>query len=147
MNKPILHAHEKPVFKYASEEQLAYAGVLQIGMRASLLLIAVAFAAYMLGLLPLAVPASEMSHYWGMSAPDYLNARHIGHTGLPWVQQLREGDFIFFGIALLAAVTVYCYAFYLRFPLKNRDKILTSIVIGEICVLSLAASGILASGH
>jgi hypothetical protein len=146
MNKPVLAAKKPAATKYASEEQMAYAAVLQVGMRTSLVLIVAAFVATMLGLLPLTVPASEMPRYWSMSAPDYLNARHMLHGGLPWVQQLLQGDLIFAGIALMAAVTVYCYAYFLRFPLRNKDRVLTAIVIAEICVLSLAASGILAGG-
>ena len=52
-----------------------------------------------------------------------------------------------FAIVLMAAVTVYCYVFFLRFPLANRDAVMTGVVAGEIVVLSLAASGLLAVGH
>ena len=140
-------ARPAPANRYASAEQLAYAGVLQIGMRLSLALMAVAFAAYMLGMLPLAVPASDMPHYWTLSATAYLDARGLPHHGLPWLQQLLQGDLVFGGIALMAAVTVGCYAYFLRFPLRSRDGVMTAVVAGEIVVLSLAASGLLAMGH
>ncbi len=133
--------------RYASDEQLAYADVLQVGMRLSLALMTVAFAAYMLGALPLAVPASDMPQYWALSAHAYLDARSIPAHGWPWLNQLLQGDLVFGGIALMAAVTVGCYACFLRFPLRSRDRVMTMVVAGEIVVLSLAASGLLAAGH
>ena len=133
--------------RYASAEQLAYAGVLQVGMRVSLALMAAAFIVYMLGLLPLAVPASEMSHYWAMSAQSYLDARAIPHHGMPWLHQLMQGDLVFGGIALMSVVTVCCYGFFLRFPLRARDRVMTAVVAAEIVVLLAAASGLLAVGH
>lgn len=145
-NRPV-PVQSAPTYPYASAEQVAYAGVLQVGMRLSLALMASAFLAYMLGLLPLSVPASDMPQYWGMSAQAYLETRHIPHHGWPWLHQMLEGDFIFAGIALMAAVTVGCYAYFVRFPLKSGDRVMTVVVIAEIAVLALAASGLLAVGH
>lgn len=133
--------------KYATEEQIAYARVLEIGMRVSLVLLVVTFAAYMFGLVTPGIPASEMPKYWSMSASDYLHARDIPAHGWPWFRQLVMGDLVFAGIGLMALVTIYCYLYFLRFPLRNRDRVMTVIVVGECIVLALAASGLLAVGH
>ncbi|MDO8605023.1 MAG: hypothetical protein Q7R40_00670 [Phaeospirillum sp.] len=133
--------------QYATAEALAYAKILQVGMRASLILLAVSFVAYMLDVFSPTIPASEMSRYWGMSAPAYLEQRGIAHQTWPWLAQIFQGDLVFGAIALMAAVTVYCYASFLRFPLASRDKVMITVVASEIVVLSLAASGLLAIGH
>lgn len=133
--------------QYATAEALAYAKVLQVGMRVSLALLAACFIAYMLDMFSPTIPASEMPRYWGMSAPAYLEHRGISHQTWPWLAQMFQGDLVFGGIVLMAAVTVYCYVFFLRFPLASRDKVMTVVVAGEIVVLSLAASGLLAVGH
>ena len=133
--------------QYATAEALAYAKVLQVGMRVSLILLAASFVGYMLDLFSPTIPASQMPLYWGMSGPAYLEHRGIAHQNWPWMAQMLQGDLVFGGIVLMAAVTVYCYVFFLRFPLANRDAVMTGVVAGEIVVLSLAASGLLAVGH
>ncbi len=60
---------------------------------------------------------------------------------------LNKGDFInFLGIAFLALLTIICYIVLFFGYVKKKDKIYATIVIAEILVLALAASGLLGSG-
>ncbi len=140
-------ADQSARFPYASREQLVYADVLEIGMRASLALIVAAFLAYLTGLLPAAIPVTEMPHYWSMSAHKFLVSRGLAGDRWPWVRELLDGDFAFAGLVMEAAVTMICYIVFVRVPLKKRDWVTTAIVVAEIVVLALAASGLVATGE
>ena len=48
----------------ATEEQLAYANILELGMKAGLLLLIVIFIIYLSGLLPAHVPVRDLPKYW-----------------------------------------------------------------------------------
>jgi hypothetical protein len=61
---------------------------------------------------------------------------------------LRYGDFInFIGIAILAGVTIMCYAAIVPTLLRNKDTVYAIIAVLEVIILGAAASGILAAGH
>ena len=61
---------------------------------------------------------------------------------------LKYGDFVnFIGIAMLAGVTIFCYAAIVPTLLKNNDKVYAILAIIEVIILSAAASGLLAVGH
>ena len=61
---------------------------------------------------------------------------------------LGHGDFLnFMGIAVLAGVTILCYAALVPMLVKRKDPIYAALAILEVIVLALAASGILAAGH
>jgi len=128
-------------------EQMAYANLLLYCSWAGIAMLALTFLIYMSGLLSPFIPASEMPMYWGMSAHDFL-----AETGAPigwgWLGMLGYGDFInLIGIAFLALLTIVGYlVLLLPAYFRKKDVAYTSIVVVEILVLSLAASGILAVG-
>ncbi|MBW2217882.1 MAG: hypothetical protein JRF40_00080, partial [Deltaproteobacteria bacterium] len=65
-----------------------------------------------------------------------------------WLSMLEYSDFLnFIGIALLAGVSIVCYAAIIPTLFRNDDKVFGIIAILEVIVLSFAASGILAVGH
>ena len=49
----------------------------------------------------------------------------------------------FLGIAFLSGLTIACYLRILPFSLQRKDFVLGTIVMLEVIVLSLAASGLL----
>jgi hypothetical protein len=131
----------------ASPVQIAYAELLDIGMKLGLGVLVVTFALYVLGVVEPHIALGDIPKYWRMSVHDYL-----GHTKVPtgwgWMQLTDKGDFLnFLPIAFLSGVTILCYVRILPMLIGKRDKVFTSIVIVEIVVLLLAASGILAGGH
>jgi hypothetical protein len=61
----------------ASEEQMAYAGVLNGGMWLGLAILVITFIIYISGILPSFVPIDDLPKYWTMRVHDYnvaLNA-------------------------------------------------------------------------
>ncbi|MBI5635134.1 MAG: hypothetical protein HZA15_16825 [Nitrospirae bacterium] len=130
----------------ATEEQLAYAKLLDIGMKLGLLMLVISFTIYVLGILTPHVPVSDLPKYWSMPVKDYLKATDI-HTGWSWIHLLGKGDFLnFAGIAFLSGVTILCYMRIIPILFKKKDTVYAVLAIIEVLVLVLAASGVLKSG-
>ncbi len=140
-------AENQKILKGASPEQLVYAGILEKGMYLGLLILFVTFAIYVFGLMDPYIPVGELSGYWTMPVHEYLEKANI-HPGWGWVGLLGYGDFVnFVGIAMLAGVTIVCYAAIIPTLFRNKDTVYAVIAILEVIVLSAAASGLLAVGH
>jgi hypothetical protein len=130
----------------ATEEQLAYAQLLDKGMKFGLLSLIVTFIIYVLGILTPHIPVNDLPKYWAMPVKEYLKATNI-HTGWSWIHLLDKGDFLnFFGIAFLSGVTMICYIRIIPILFKKRDTVYGILAIIEVLVLMLAASGVLKSG-
>jgi hypothetical protein len=137
----------RPDTEYASPEQRLYARWLDIGTRVGFVVLAASFFVYVLGLLPAHVALAEVPRYWTLPVGEYLAATGAP-TGWGWVRQLREGDYLnFVGIAILAAVTVVCYARVLPLFLRSGERAFAAICVLEILVLVAAASGLVGGGH
>lgn len=132
----------------ATEEQIAYAKLLGIGMKVGLLSITVTFIIYLSGLLTPHLPINDLPKYWSMPVKEYLHTTGI-HTGWSWLYMLGKGDFLnFLGIAFLAGVTIVCYMRIIPILFRKKDTAYGILAIIEVLVLVLAASGILkAGGH
>ena len=132
----------------ATEEQIAYARLLDKGMKVGLLSIIVTFIIYMSGILPPHIAINDLPKYWGMSVKQYLKATHI-HTGWSWLGMLGNGDFLnLIGIAFLAGLTIICFLRIIPILFGKKNFAYGIIAIIEVLVLVLAASGILkAGGH
>jgi hypothetical protein len=129
-----------------AEEQLAYARVLDVGMKVGLLLLAVTFALYVTGAIAPHIPVEELPRYWTMPVREYLAATGI-HTGWAWIHLLGKGDFLtFVGIAFLSGVAIVCYLAISPIFFRKRDCIYGWLALAEVAVLALAASGLLKVG-
>jgi putative copper export protein len=132
----------------ASEEQIAYAKVLNVGMWFGLALLIITFFVYISGVLPSYVPINDLPKYWTMRVHDF-NVALNAPTGWHWTAMVGKGDYLnFVGIAILSGLTILCYLVIL--PILARKKLTAYLVISvaEILVLALAASGLLkAGGH
>lgn len=135
--------HNRPK---ATEEQLSYAKLLDIGMKFGLLMLVITFIIYLSGILPAYIPLNDLPKYWGMPVKEYLKATGI-HPGWTWVHLLGKGDFLnFVGISFLAGITTLCYVRILPILFRKKDTVYGMIAIIEVLVLVLAASGILKGG-
>ncbi len=114
----------------ATEEQIAYAKILDAGMKVGLLMLIITFVIYMTGLFSPYIPVKELPKYWGMSVHDYLQVTGI-HAGWSWLGMLGKGDFLnFIGIAFLAGVTIICYIRIIPIFLKKKDTGLCICCVG-----------------
>jgi hypothetical protein len=131
----------------ATPEQLLYARILEKGMYLGLLILFITYALYVFGIMDPYIPLDKISDYWSVNVHDYLEHAEI-KNGWAWLGMLKYGDFInFIGIALLAGVTIICYAAIVPTLLKSKDTVYAILAVLEVIILSAAASGILAVGH
>lgn len=130
----------------ASEEQMAYAGVLNVGMWLGLAVLVITFFIYLAGVLPSFVPIDDLPKYWTMRVHDY-NVALNAPTGWGWASLVGKGDYLnFIGIAVLSGLTILCYLVILPILIRKKDTAYVIIAIAEVLVLSLAASGLLKVG-
>jgi len=129
-----------------AEEQLAYARLLDVGMRLGLLLLVVTSAAYLLGLVTPHIPVEDLPRYWSLPVKEYLAAAGI-QAGWGWVYMLHRGDFLnFVGIAFLSGITIACYLALSPIFFRKKDLVFAWLSMVEVLVLALAASGVLTAG-
>jgi hypothetical protein len=130
-----------------TEEQLAYANLLDIGMKAGLAGLLIAFVIYIFQILPPYVPINELPALWKLNLHEYLEITKI-KQGWFWITMLRYGDFLtFLPICFLAFVTIFCFLRIIPIFLKKGDKLYAFLSLLQALILLLAASGFLKVGH
>ena len=130
-----------------SEEQLRYARWLDLGTRAGLGLLVFSFALYVSGVVPPHIPFGDLPALWILPVDQYLAATGL-QPGWSWLGRLHSSDMMnFAGIAFLSLVTVGCYVGLAAAYLRKRDTACALIVLAEIFVLVLAASGLVSGSH
>jgi hypothetical protein len=130
----------------ASEEQIRYATLLNIGMIVGLAIIIVTFIIYLSGVLSSFIPPQDIPKYWGMKSKDFIHVLHTP-TGWSWVAMANKGDYLnFIPIAIFAGLSIFCYLAILPILLRKKDMYYVIIALIEVAVLVLAASGIIKSG-
>lgn len=130
----------------ASEEQMAYAKVLNFGMWLGLAVLVITFFVYLSGILPGFVKIDDLPKYWTMRVHDY-NVALNAPTGWGWTSLVGKGDYLnFVGIAMLSGLTILCYLVILPILIRKKDTAYVVIAVVEVLVLSLAASGLLKVG-
>jgi hypothetical protein len=133
--------------KYITSEQLGYADVLDAGVTIGRSVLAGTFILYAFGLATPKVAFSDLPAYWSMPADAYLRAAGVG-TGWSWLGLIGHGDYMnFIGIAFLCGLTIVCYLRVLPFSLQRKDFAFGTILVLELIVLTLAASGLLVAHH
>lgn len=132
--------------QYASPEQIAYAGLLDIGWKIGFGMMVATYAMYVFGIMEPFVALNDLPKYWVLSAPDYLKTSGA-HAGWAWVHQVHKGDYLnFIPIAFLSGITVVCFLRVMPMFFKAKEMVYGIITVLEVIVLCLAASGILGGG-
>lgn len=131
----------------ATEEQLAYAKLLDLGMKVGLLGLTITFVIYLTGIFAPHIPVTDLPKYWSLPVHSYLEQTG-SHAGWTWLYLINQGDYLnFIGIVFLAAITLVCYLRIIPILFRNKDIIYAIIAIIEVLVLALAASGLLKAGE
>jgi hypothetical protein len=129
-----------------AEEQVLYSKLLNRGMLIGLVLLAITFLIYATGIIDPMISKDDVSKYWVLPVHEYLEQSGM-EAGWAWLGNINYSDMLnFVPIAFLSLLTIVCYASILPALIRNKDKAFIIIVIAEIVVLSVAASGILGSG-
>ena len=120
-------------------EQQIYARWLEAGTRVGLGLLVVTFAIYALAVLEPLVSHPQLAELWTLPVERYIAATGAP-TGWGWLGFLGKGDYLnFIGIAMLALVTVACYARLIAALLREGARLQAGIAALQIVVLLAAA--------
>lgn len=124
-------------------DQLRYARVLNVGMKAGLALLTGGFVAYVAGMLPSHLAFDDLPRLWALPVGEFL--RQSGtEPGWGWLALLDRGDMLAFGgVALLAGISPVCLALLLPAYARRRDWPYLAITTCLIGVLALAALGVM----
>jgi hypothetical protein len=129
-----------------SDLQLFYARIIDRAAKLGFGLLLITFAVYVSGLLEPYVPLEKLPRYWSLPAHHYLLATQ-SPTGWAWLGELHHGDFLnFLPIAILAGVAAFGYLCVMGKFFRNREIMQAIIVILQLIVLVLAASGMFRIG-
>ncbi len=135
------------VRRFVSPEQSAYAQWLEAGVRIGMVGLIASFVVYIIGYPAAHVPLEALPRYWGLPAADYLAAIGV-RPGWGWIEFVGNSDYLnFVGIAFLASITMLCYVRILPVVLRDGDRLCTVIVLSQVAVLAIAASGLVIAGH
>jgi hypothetical protein len=130
----------------APAEQITYANLLFYGSWGAIAILMVTFFLYVTGVFESYIPINEVSQYWSMPVSQYVHEANIP-IGWGWATLLGKGDFLnFIGIALLAGMTIFCFIIILPYYVKQKDIPFVVLIILEVLVLCLGASGLMGSG-
>jgi len=130
----------------ATEEQVLYANILNMGMLVGLAGLAVTFILYGSGILEPQIPIDQVQTYWILSVNEYLQQSGM-QAGWAWFGNLQFGDMLnFLPIAFLSLLTIVCYIAIIPGLIRKKDTAYVVIAVLEIIVLTVAASGILGTG-
>ena len=130
----------------ATEEQVLYSKILNIGMLIGLAGLVIAFIIYCTGVLAPLIPLEKVQTYWILSVHEYLTQSGI-QAGWAWFGNLQFGDMLnFLPIAFLSLLTIVCYIAIIPVLIRKKDTAFDVIAVLEIMVLAVAASGILGTG-
>ena len=120
-------------------EQQIYARWLEAGTRIGLGLLVATFAVYALALLEPLVSHRQLAELWTYPVDRYIAATGAP-TGWAWLGFLGKGDYLnFIGIAVLALVTVACYARLIAALLRDGARLQAALAALQIVVLLAAA--------
>jgi hypothetical protein len=130
-----------------SAEQRRYAALLEWCTRIGLVVVVLAFAAYLLGIAPARVPPDRLAEVWSLPVEQYLQATG-GTKGWGWIAELRRGDMAALaGIGLLAGCSVVALLALVPLFLRRGDRAFAALCLAEVAVIVLAASGWIGAGH
>lgn len=130
-----------------SSEQLLYARLVEVGAWLGILVLLVTFALFSFGWVDAQIPPDKWPQYWDKPVAVYLE-KSGAQTGWGWFSQLGKSDTAsLLGVAVLAGCSMVALLSLLPTYLRRRDHAFTWIVIFEVLILLLAASGLVGAGH
>jgi hypothetical protein len=121
--------------------QARYARWLAIASRTSLVLLVIAYAAYVLRLVPAHVPIERLPELWRLPASEFLQ-RTGGRPGWDWARFIATGDMLSLAaLALLISSSILCLLAVMPLFRKAGERLFVWICALQVAVLLVAASG------
>jgi hypothetical protein len=134
-------SEERRALGDSGRDQLRYALILDMGVKAGLAVLTASFLVYVTGMVPPHLAFDDLPRLWALPVDEFL--RESGtEPGWGWLARLAQGDMLALsGVALLAGISILCLALMLPAYARRRDWPYLAITSCLIGVLALAASG------
>jgi hypothetical protein len=124
-----------------------FAMIEQIGVRIGVAVTVIGFVLYTTGAVAPFLPINDLLKHWGNRAEDFLRITGLP-TGWGWLGMLGHSDMLALGgLILLSSVAIAAYFGLLILLVRRRNHTYIALVLLQLCVFALAASGILGGGH
>lgn len=125
----------------------AFAAAEEVGVRVGVVFTLIGFALYTTGVVAPFLSIETLVHNWGGRAEDLV--RETGWpTGWGWAAMLEHSDMLSLaGLILLSSVVIAAYLVLLVLLLRQRNRTYAAIVLLQLLVFALAASGLVGGGH
>ena len=126
------------------EAQRVYARLLSLLARAVGVLLAIAFALSVSGLVPAYVPIERLPSLWGLPADRFLAQAGIPPGWRGWLLLGRYSDMLVLCVlCVLISLTTLCLVVAARIFQRHRERALAWVCILQIMVVALTASGVI----
>ena len=110
--------------------------------RLAVVLLVLAYAAYVSGAIPSHVPIERLPELWGLPASTFLERTGV-NPGWGWASFLPAGDtLVIAAIALLISSSILCLAAIVPQFFARGEHLFAVICVLQIAVLVLAGSGL-----
>lgn len=130
-----------------SEMNRIFATIEQTGVRIGVTVTVIGFVLYTTGAVAPFLPINDLVKHWGGRVGDFLQITGLP-TGWGWLGMLGHSDMLTLGgLILLSSVAIAAYFGLLVLLLRRRNHTYVVLVLLQLCVFALAASGILGGGH
>ncbi len=146
--KPLQPEERVPRDARTAEINRVFAAVERVGTNAALVVLAGCFAGYLFGVLEPYVALDRLPGLIGEGVEAYVRANDVP-TGWDWLALLAYGDMLSLGgLVLLVGVVIAAYLALIPVLWRQQDRIYLLLVVLQLAVFALAASGWLyAGGH
>ncbi|HUU41571.1 MAG TPA: hypothetical protein VMW42_11575 [Desulfatiglandales bacterium] len=128
------------------KEQIIYSNLLFYGSWAAIAILLITYLIYISGTIDAYIPIDKLPYYWSKPVNEYVHEANIP-LGWGWVSLLNKGDFLnLIGIVFLAGMTIICFLVLLMEYIRKKEMPFVAIVLLEVIVLIVSASGLLGAG-
>jgi len=126
--------------------QKRYARVLLWVAAAGQIALFAGYVVYLTGLLPPRVPPQRIAQEWHLSAPEFTRKLEL-QSGWSWVRHIGSGDVVSYAtVVFLALGTNICLLVAAASYIREKNRKYAVIVMLQIVVLLIAASGLVTAG-
>jgi hypothetical protein len=134
--------------QFTSDEQIAYAQILDWGVWIGFIGLIVTGVLYLFGLVTPHIPHADIAKIWCLDLQDYVAQTGMPHEPWSWLALIGESDInVYLPVVLLGLLTIVCYLRIIPSFIKKQEWFYVSVAVAEVLVLSAAATGVLNAGH
>ena len=125
------------------EEQKSYAGILDLLIKIGFIGLFLTFCLYIFGIISPLIPKHKIATVWHLSLHEFLAETGVPGKPWAWIKQIWHGDILnYIPVVFILFISLACLARVLPVFVKKRDFPYVIIILLQVGVIVLAASGL-----